>query len=179
MKKNEAMKKSILLLLGLWICLNASHAQTKGYTVGSWTQVDAISINQNKEFKAMTYVVAPGYAFNDSFFVRLQCDLTVGMWHKNEEKTYRTNVMAGPSLGYNIVKKSNQWGIVDVVATVGNTLNNKDWSLLYYDLGVGWAIPSNEKMKWFAGIGSRYWDSHNSNFGDYFSLYAKIGFRFN
>ena len=174
------MKKFIVLLGLLAFAGGVCSAQTKGYTLGSWFQGESISLNGHKEFKSVGLVVAPGYAFNSSIFVRLQYDLVVGMWNRGgDSKTYRTNSTLGPSVGWNIVKNNREWGIVDLVATVGNTLENKDWSYIYYDLGASWTMRGSDRTGLSLGFGVRYNDSHNSRYGNYCTLYVRWGFRFN
>ena len=175
------MKGSILLIVLLACSVAAGNAQTKGWTAAAWFQADAIPLNGHKDFSSVGMVIAPGYAFSPSFFTRLQCDLTVGMWDDGVDTgIFNRNMTLGPAVGYNIIKNNPVWGIVDISAAVGKTLQNKNRSYHFYDLGLGWAfVPARDKMKMQLGIGIRYTDSHNRGFDDYCSMYVKLGWRFN
>ncbi len=184
------MKKFIVLLGLLAFAGGVSSAQTKGFTYGIWTQgsMGRVSLNGHREFGTMDLSAAAGYAFSPSIYLRLQLDATYGMWDYGAEKggkTWRENGSLGPTIGYNFYKNP-AWGIVDVAATVGNSLYFKsDWSYMFYDLSFNWAFPflnrndNGNKMRVFVGMGVRYYDTHNSNFDNYCNLYAKVGFRFN
>lgn len=172
--------KKFLMLLGLLVFAGGvCNAQTtKGYTYASWFQFGSALSKDKPQFMAFEGAVAPGYAFNKSFFIRGQIEIGAGMWDNGGTgKTYRLIGTLGPTVGWNIVNRHNT-GVVDVTATVGKSLIDlKDWNYLFYDLGASWSTGKGGKP--MIGFGFRYYNSLNNHFDNHGNFYVKIGFRFN
>lgn len=171
------MKKIILLGLFMAGALCTANAQEKGWTSGMWYQAGR-SVNKGSELTMSNFVIAPGYAFNEHFFMRLHAELSIGLFDFSSGRTYEANGLIGASAGCNLFT-SPEWGIVEFAATVGNTTGGSDWSYMYYDGAVRWSFTGKYPMKMSLGAGVRYCQSHNSHYGDYFNLYVGLGFRFN
>lgn len=178
-KKVEIMKKIILSVLLLLGGIGISNAQEKGPVSAIWYQASSfISLNGHTEMTAIDLVFAPGYAFNKYLFARLQGELSVGLFDVQPVRTYEINGLLGLSLGSNFFR-SPDIGIFEGAVTVGNTIENKNWSFIYYDASVKWGMTSRYPITPTWGIGVRYYQSHNSNFNNFCNLYVSIGFTTN
>lgn len=173
------MKKVFLVLIIALTSLTAINAQEKGWTSGWWFQGGTGALNGHSEMETVDLVLAPGYAFNSRLFVRLQGELSIGLFDVAPVKTYETNGLLGVSLGYNIARFRRNWGFMEGNVTVGNTLFSENWPFTYYDAAFRWNMPSHSTGKLSFGIGVRYHQSHTSDYGDYFKFYVAMGFRFN
>jgi len=140
----------------------------KGFGVDVWMQFNASS----RRFAVIEFAVAPTWTFNRTLFARLQLDAPIGLWNVDGQRTWRDNLTLGPALGVN-VWRANNGAVTDITAAVGRSLDNKEWSYAYYDLGV-----ETHRRGILTGIGVRHYDSKHSAFRDRTSLYVKLGFRF-
>lgn len=166
------------LIAALCFCGNAA-AQKKGPNVGLWYQASAASLDGKSELKNFDLLMAPGYSFSRSFFVRLQGEFYAGLFEIDGTRDWEMNFLIGPTIGYNIIKRAETAGIVEVAGTAGTTTTKNTWNFFYYDLTLRWHMPSKFPGKLSFGLGARYYQSKDSLRPDYLHMTVGLGFHFN
>lgn len=172
------MKKIFLAVVLAAMCGSAASAQEKGVTAGMWYQQSVLPLNGHKEMTESNFHVSVGYAFNKLLFVRTNAEIMSGFFDVSPVKTFEKTATLGLTVGINAVNTPN-FGILEAALTGGSTIAKTNWNFASYDMALRWYPVSTKQLKYGMGMGARYFQSYDSNHGDYCTFYVSIGFRLN
>ncbi len=134
-----------------------------GTRAGSWGKSDPVTID-------MDYAI--GYAFNNRWSISMPFTATVGLFEKDEVRSYQWVGQIGLEVGLKLLKDE-LWNI-ELAPRVGTTVcSDDDWEFVSYGLE---CRTGNSNSITF-GLGVRYLDSYNSHYSDCWNFYGSIGFR--
>lgn len=174
------MKRSLLALAAL-VCCAAAHAQTtakkdSGFVLAFETRLSNVELNARDglKFGIGEFEALFGYDFNRRFSVYVPLTETVGLFKRDEGKSYECATQLG--LGAGCTAWRNERFRLEVVAKAGAALDG-DWRFVYYDAGLRLGFTNSL----YVGIGLRYYDTYREKalFGNHCSYYAAFGGRLN
>lgn len=151
------MKKAILLVAVMSVCgivqaqTNTQTTRTKGFFLDMWTQ-----FGMGEKFSPIDLALAPGWAFNKTFFGRVQISSEYALWDVGGRQFWSNNLNVGPALGVNVWRSKQTDDRLAVVGAFGHWISRKHtWAYNYYDLGL-----ELSDRRFLAGAGVRYYDPH-------------------
>lgn len=148
-------------------------AQEPGSLIGGFeTQT---SLYDHKGLKTVELGAEIGLHTTRWLAVAVRSDLSVGMFDREESKTYLLTNSVGTNLMFSVLKT--RIGILSINAGGGSTVGANEWKYSYYTGGVYLNLGKGA-FKPFVGAGVKYYDTYRrSDFDDYFRVYFSFGFR--
>lgn len=170
-KTIQVAKITFFLFLALYLGCNAS-AQERGVAWGAFGSSETI----NSTVSAISMGANAGYNFNPAISLFLQTENKAIVHGKSDEhRSYMLQTL-GALFKFNAYRFNS--GILDLRASVGSSIFNKDRHLLYYNFGV-YLQATRDYTKPTIGIGLIKYQGLKGEAVKSPSLYISIGFTVN
>lgn len=158
---------------------NASASNGTGNGNSFWDKmvinIDFQKGTKNKGMSPMSFGCQIGYQFVPHLYAFAYYENTVGLYNRNQVKTYTNTPNLGGGLGYRYPIEDDL--MLEFRGLVAASVDNKDWKQTVYDARVLIGLSRCVCRPTF-GLGYRHIASHTTGIDNYNGLYASIGISF-
>lgn len=174
------MKRSLLAFAALLCCAvvfaQPTAEKDAGPVLAFETRMSCVELNARDglKFAVGEFEALLGYDINRRFSVYVPLTETVGLFKRDDRKSYECATQLG--LGAGCTAWRSERLRLEIVAKTGTTLGG-DWRFVYYDAGLRLGFTNSL----YVGIGLRYYDTYRGKglFGNHCNYYAAFGGRLN